>query len=679
MRKSEESNAVSNSKSNKVTSRRSFLTKFLLIGGSISAINAFTGCGGGAGNGNKGNTNSTPTPTPLPTPTPIPSSGGNTELGRLITSSRLLDATYKASSEPTPSSGAPESTDQINVSGGKTVFAVGKPGNYTEGEIRSLQNLIPFISTEYTYPGSIIQGKKFEEGGITPVRIARGSGVITLTGPIPQKNQTTSRSITKMDKASIEDAVNQLRSQGFTSTPAKVIFQIFTADSLEQIGFALKVDARYKIVSGKVGYDFKSEKKKNRYVAFFSQVYYSISVALNDNPGDAFAPGAINNGDIAPDNPPLIHSSIDYGRMYFLVIDTYYSKSDVSAILDIAVAGGIFGGNLNSKFTMDTVANDMAVTFTAIGGDAPETNQIAQHTDDAIKTFNAVKSLIANKKLSETSEFNAALPIAYTLRYLKSGDVAAMGYSVDYTKREWDLMALDSSLYLQIKDNTGFIFLMRPDVNGTFGEKQYDPLTHDYKDPNDPNNGPRTDAKLQYYPRTSGTGKIVIPIPGSVKGMPLMPASRKEIVRMIIYRENGKNDAFGPLLRCDVSFLRRNLDNNSETDIGGANFNEIPGKNAISNMNYRSTDGTTGISSIGTTNNGVWGPWNIRGYSASRPYLKHAYYILDWEIDWQSLTVKYQKATPYWPDMWHDNKYTVYYDNRDDTIQYALSDAGGGF
>jgi hypothetical protein len=427
-------------------------------------------------------------------------------------------------------------------------------------------------------------------------------------------------------------------------------------EDIKQLGYTLKVDARYKIASASLEAKFNSEKTKNRYVAFFTQKFYDVSYDIPPNPIDAFAQGAQNNGDIGSNNPPIVVSEVSYGRMYFLVIETFHSKEDVNFAITAALNGKIFGGKVNGKFDMATIYNNMSVEFIALGGDAATTTQIANLGGDAQQTFNAVKALIANKKLSEASSTNLGYPIAYTLKYLKDGTTCSMGYSVDYARRQWDLKVLDSPLKIEISNLSGFLFVMRPNTNGQIDSGDYVAL-----------DSKTTANQRSFYPRTAVSAKMTLPVPGSISGLPERSSDNKERVHVIVYRENGVLSTGIGALSINARFLRTNQTTGENEEIGSFSFSEQKGK--ASECKYVSLSGNGSFTVPSTqASYDSWGKFESK--NTDRNFLKHAFFLMDWEIDWSAMTIKCIETVPWSPDMATNNGPCVYYDTRDNTVQF---------
>ena len=117
--------------------------------------------------------------------------------------------------------------------------------------------------------------------------------------------------------------------------------------------------------------------------------------------------------------------------MIFFLVESEFDAEDVMASLDAAYNG--LGANVEVRagLTRKEIMSKTNIYYHVIGGDAG----LALKPIDTVspeQMYAAVKNFIADKEAARFSASNPGVPIAYTLRYLSTRDVARMSYSVTY-------------------------------------------------------------------------------------------------------------------------------------------------------------------------------------------------------------------------------------------------------
>lgn len=331
--------------------------------------------------------------------------------------------------------------------------------DWREREIRELGNRILLSPhTGVIYPGALVQGKDLEIGRFTPITIPRAQGEITLDGLKLQPNARYTGSVNEVSNANITEAIQAILSEGVTGTASNFSYSVEQSDSYESLLYKIGLDARYDFLGGSAGlkssYANRKIERKNFVLLKFQQAYYRVSFTTPESPTSVFRDG-VNFRDpenqIDEDNPPLYVSDVTYGRMVFLLAESDYSSEDVQFALDAAFKG--WGADVKTNFDLSAqeIMSRTKVVYQVLGGDAGLMLEPI-NTASPQEMFESVKEAIANKEVANFGPNSPGVPIAYTLRYLSTRQIARMSYSVTYGKKECTTVGGDARLTVEFQN-----------------------------------------------------------------------------------------------------------------------------------------------------------------------------------------------------------------------------------
>ena len=345
---------------------------------------------------------------------------------------------------------------------------------FGESEVKEMTDLgILFDSAtvDVIYPGATILGGNggLEQGLYTPFLRPRAPGEFVVTNL--NFSGTEARYTFKTKEVNlgsvyqgIQDTVN---TQEVAGTGANLDFQLEQVYDEKDIAFKLGVGVRGPglKVSGSLKID--KEKKRNYFLMRFRQVYFTVAfVRKTSSPSEFFKDGyklSNENGDISKDNPILYVSSVNYGRVIYLLAETVFSKTQIEAAVKASIGWGIkkncgtkptpaagtppanqaeidewerncgvpkWGVGVNTSLSHKEIMNKTNISFVARGGPAEvATEAIQKGSGSASSMFEAVRDAIGNKLATNYSIKSPASIVSYNLRYLKNGDPASMSFN----------------------------------------------------------------------------------------------------------------------------------------------------------------------------------------------------------------------------------------------------------
>jgi len=314
---------------------------------------------------------------------------------------------------------------------GKAIVIVKQVKHRLSGNLDDLLILSPTHSV--VWPGALVKADQdLVRGTPTPIQCRRapmwlsvdlpgigGRGVFAVDDPSHGTVQ-----------AAIDGALdywndNQYR-EGYVSKSRSKYISTFVY-SAEQLAASLGVS--YGALKGSLSTQFQTTTTRTSTVAMalFKQVFYTVSFDPPSHPGAVFHPSVTIDdlrSRMSEAAPPAYVSSVDYGRILMLRIET----SAETRQAEIEGALKYLSAQVKASADYQKTLERSKVTLITIGGNAEVNTRAvdAGRIEDLHKVIQGKNALY--------SKNNPGQPIAYTVRFLKDGRLAKMGYSTDYTE-----------------------------------------------------------------------------------------------------------------------------------------------------------------------------------------------------------------------------------------------------
>ncbi len=287
------------------------------------------------------------------------------------------------------------------------------------------------------YPGALILANRtMAEGLPTPITLPKSP--VTLRIDLPGLTNNGTVTIDNPRNSNVQSAINGVleewnrnpSSQGYVNA-SNSISRIEKAYSSEQVALELGFRAEWASNSVSAATKMTNNTEKSVTVAFFQQVFYTVTMDSPERPADVFASsvslaevqGVINN-----DNPPAYVRSIDYGRTIMVRMETSLQETEVNleAAMKYATAGGVdVEGDLKAKY--ENLTRNSVFTVYSIGGNAKVATQVVAGTNLS-ELARVIKVDAAYRR------DNPGVPIAYTVAFLKDNSIAKISATSDYTE-----------------------------------------------------------------------------------------------------------------------------------------------------------------------------------------------------------------------------------------------------
>ncbi len=298
-------------------------------------------------------------------------------------------------------------------------------------EVDLSQNADEFVlfasnNAEIVYPGNFLQGKSVSEGAPRIIPLKRGSGTITIN--TLNGSTIVKKTVPEVSFSSIAQATNDLIGSNNGTLTANISFTREEVRSLDELG--VKMNAQYASLGTKVKGSF-SYNSSNSFSSVFVKVTQSLYSIVYDIPNvsTAFDP-SVTPADlqkyVQPGNPATYISSVNYGRIFYLLIQSTQSTEEIKAAVTASFNGGLVSGGGGIKVESVNELSNVNVSGYAYGGDAGLAAGALIGDMDDVKTF-----------IEEGGAINNGAPISYVVRSLEDPSiVVAANLATKYTVTE---------------------------------------------------------------------------------------------------------------------------------------------------------------------------------------------------------------------------------------------------
>ena len=278
-------------------------------------------------------------------------------------------------------------------------------------------------SADVIYPGSMLQGNSLHQATPNPIVVERAGGSISTD--ILDGNQVSSFEVDQVKKSTITDGINNIIASSTGTLPANFNLKIESIQSREEFALELGVDVNSAFLDIESRLDYSYNSEKSAFMVTLNQSYYTMSFDLPTSLDQLFAPSVTPEqleNYVGENNPATYISSVNYGRIFYLLIESSSTQHE----LEVAVDGAFSGVTTDVDATLDiNYFNDVEnVTYSvfAYGGDATPTFDAVGVTD--------INSLI--DVLKQSTSLESAKPLSYVVRSVANNQIVATQLATTY-------------------------------------------------------------------------------------------------------------------------------------------------------------------------------------------------------------------------------------------------------
>lgn len=297
------------------------------------------------------------------------------------------------------------------------------------------ENVVLDPTTDVIYPGAILDGNSVAEGSYRQILAKRAP--LDLSTNLQFFDGECKRTVENPTLSNIRSAVKgMLYDVEITgSTAAHLSFEIEDVYSEEQLGVAIGASVKNSVAKVSSKFNWNSKETKSRFLLKFSQVYYSVDVDAQ-NASDFFA-SDVTVPDlkqaIGSATTPVYVSSVKYGRVAYICIESTESIDEVRAALDASFSSVGVEASVSTEIAKSECSKNMKYSGTIIGGSGESASAL-------VSGGTGLPDLVAkiNKYIAEGGNFSNQSPgdmVAYTLRKLSDNSVFSVVNGTEYVVR----------------------------------------------------------------------------------------------------------------------------------------------------------------------------------------------------------------------------------------------------
>ena len=275
------------------------------------------------------------------------------------------------------------------------------------------------------YPGALLLAdQNLIEGNPKLLKAQRNDVDLSIRGIGIKDGKSAGIKADPTTGTGVMDAIAGLRSNwdGKDAT-GEVTMDITKASSEKQVTAALGIAAGA-VKKLQLNYNQDYTSKKNNYVLSYRQVYYTVNANMPNKAGELFKDGADSTYILSKINektPPVMVSSVDYGRLIMVNIQSENSANDIQAALKAAASKNKV--ELSAKYK--NVLQNATFKYVIYGGSSEKAGELISTTDYS-KLIDVIRS-----EAKFTADTRVA-PISYTTRFLKDGKIANAKLATEY-------------------------------------------------------------------------------------------------------------------------------------------------------------------------------------------------------------------------------------------------------
>ena len=278
-------------------------------------------------------------------------------------------------------------------------------------------------NSSVVYPGNLLQGSTLLNATPDVIVVDRAGGTFSIDVLSGGNNLT--ETVPEVTKSNVIQALNDIIYNAPSDVPANISFLMQEVNSEKELSFALGLDYTQAFFAVQSELGFSTNNQYNRVLVKLSQAYYTMSFDLPPDYDDLFAPNVTPEdlqNYVGQGNPPAYISDVTYGRVFYLLIESTSSSSEISASLNASFNGVQNSGNADVETSSMSSLENLNIKLFALGGDA-------QSTFSTIGTSN-LNSLVTT--LGAAGDITTGVPLSYVCRAVHNNQIVSVNLSTQY-------------------------------------------------------------------------------------------------------------------------------------------------------------------------------------------------------------------------------------------------------
>ena len=274
----------------------------------------------------------------------------------------------------------------------------------------------PLFNTnaDVVYPGNLLQYQSLSDATPAPIVVKRAGGSISYN--LNNGNLSSSFTVDEVRKSTIQDGMNNIIANAGEVVPANFTLDIEEVQSEEQLALEMGLQVETFTTKVKGSMSFSSDRSYNRFLVKLTQQYYTMSfdlpTSLDEMFDESVTPDQLSTY-VQDDNPATFISSVTYGRIYYMLVESTESSTEMRARLQASY--GAFNNKVSGSVDVESFKSmsNVKLKVIAYGGDATGTFELSgEETIDGIA-----------EQLAKSTDIRAGLPLSYVVRSVERPDI----------------------------------------------------------------------------------------------------------------------------------------------------------------------------------------------------------------------------------------------------------------
>lgn len=300
----------------------------------------------------------------------------------------------------------------------------------TDFEVDISQNADDFVlygaaNAEIIYPGNLLQGQSVSEGAPKIIPLKRGPLTMTIN---TLNGSEVVANVDEVSYSQVAQATNDLIGSNNGNLSANISLTREEIHSLEELG--VQMNAEYSNLTTKIkgSFDYNSS---HEFSSVFVKVTQSLYKIITDIPDvETSFDESVTAEDLQKyvyqGNPATYISSVDYGRIFYLLIQSTQTAEEIKLAIDASFKGVVVNASGSVDIQKVEELSHVKVSGYAYGGDANLASGALIGDMEDVKTF-----------IEKGGSINNGAPISYVVKSLEDPSViVAANLTTSYTVTE---------------------------------------------------------------------------------------------------------------------------------------------------------------------------------------------------------------------------------------------------
>lgn len=284
------------------------------------------------------------------------------------------------------------------------------------------------LNDDIIWPGNIVRGDQAHQFVYEPIAVPRGPLTLSISLESSSIGGDLHEEVAEPNLHNIRQGISNIVSRVFvenTHVPAQVDYSYQQVHSMSQMSLFVGMDISCGVAELESAFNWDQYSETNKIMVKYQQVYYSIDMDTPVSPSALFAADASIDA-LATAMPtgscPLYVSSVKYGMLAIMCIETTFTEEQMELALDAAYSGAV-DVELEFGYTAHEVLNTSSIRIIVYGG-----------STQGIQEFDGYESFMNIIEAStEFSEESPGVPLLYKFRHVADNTLALITLTSQYT------------------------------------------------------------------------------------------------------------------------------------------------------------------------------------------------------------------------------------------------------